>query len=114
MSGGRKVTPETGSANSAISEMSKVPSDVGVAISKMPGLVVPGPEGSLSADRGLTGVRGFTELGELDGVGEVDGVVGEVDGDGRSVGVGELDGLDWAEVGPGAGAAVVGRAGASR
>ena len=114
MSGGRSVSPGIGSGNRATSETSNVPSEAGVAISRMPGLLVPGPEGSLSADRGLTGVRGLTELGELDGVGEVDGVVGEADGEGRSVGVGELDGLDWAEVGLGAGAAVVGRAGANR
>ena len=93
MSGGRTVTTETGSANSATSEMSKVPSDAGVAINRMPGLVVPGPEGSLSADRGLTGVRGFTELGELDGVGDVD-AEGRSGGAGGPDGLGAPDGLD--------------------
>ena len=92
MSGGRRITSETGSANKATSNTSNVPSDVGVAISRMPGLVVPGPDGNLAPFRGLTGFRGSTVFRGLTGVGDADGD-GEVDGVAGSDGSGEAAGL---------------------
>jgi hypothetical protein len=57
---------EVGAVRSTISAMSKLPSRNGLAMSKMPGSVVPGPRGSVALAGGVGGLA--CGVGEADGV----------------------------------------------
>jgi hypothetical protein len=68
--GGPSQIEELGEARSTISATSKLPSGSGLAMSKMPGSVVPGPFGSFVSAGAVVGMG----LGEVVGDGEAEGV----------------------------------------
>jgi hypothetical protein len=67
---------EVGAVSNMISAISKLPSGNGLAMSKMPGSVVPGPFGSFVLAGAVVGLRcgGFGD-GEADGAAAAEGVL---------------------------------------